>query len=102
MNTSFKDPLWRRALIWLGMTIICLADKLYAEGPINWLDNLRWKIEDLGGAIFWKGHNGSNDEARLYLEGDIPWEHASPELRERLHRDFPDYFEPEAHQPTDH
>ena len=90
---DFHDPLWRRALVSLGISIISLGERIYTAGPIGWRDRLRWKLEDIGSRIFDAGHHGSNDEARMYINGDIPWEYAPPELQERLLREFPEYFE---------
>ena len=90
---DFHDPLWRRALISVGITIIELSTKLYSDGPISLRDHLRWELEDLGNWLFGLGHTGSNSEARMYINGDIPWEYAPPELQERLLREFPEYFE---------
>jgi hypothetical protein len=74
------DPIWRRALISLGLFLMNFSERFHdLSKEINWRDHIGWKIDALGGRIFHLGHNGSLDEARMILDGEIPWSSLAPD-----------------------
>lgn len=71
-----QDPVWRRALMNLGLDLLDLGYRMHAEVDVRRItirDHVAWKIEDLGNAIFGLGFNGSQEEECLAINGGMPW-----------------------------
>lgn len=84
MNT--KEPLWRRFLQKLGLSIMEVSSSISYKDPTRPTgprDHIRWFVEGIGSRVFGWGFNNSVTQERMILDGEIPWKALNKEDRQK-------------------